>query len=155
MLGTHKAGEPEVRLVVTLDRLTRSLLAHLEQRSLAGREVALHQAPRSRSTRAAPQVSACIGEWVRAAIAEPTATAMQHKPEGGEYTRGQAPYGSRVAPGGARLEPHSDEEESRTVARDLRAHGLSLRGVAAELERRGAEPDRQGVAPVQVVRMVA
>ena len=53
-----------------------------------------------------------MSQWEREAIAERTATAMQHKARQGEYTGGRAPYGARLAADG-RLEPDQEEQLAR------------------------------------------
>jgi DNA invertase Pin-like site-specific DNA recombinase len=111
---------------------------------------------RSAAGRLVLNVLASVGQWKREAIAERTATAMQHKASQGEYTGGQAPYGHRVGVDGIQLEPAPEEAAVRTLARQLRAQGLSLREVAAALEERGIRSRTgKGFAPVQVQRMVA
>ncbi len=142
-LGMLKAGDAEALLVVKLDRLTRSLadLGTLVERYFGLGKAALLSVGEQIDTRSAARrlvlnVLASVSHWEREAIAERTATAMQHKARQGEYTGGQAPFGRRVGADGARLEPHPQEEEARAVARQLRAG-----------RRRGCAPPSTGSRP--------
>ena len=160
-LGKLERRDAEALLIVKLDRLTRSVvdLGSLVDRYFAPGKAALLSVSEQIDTRSAAgrlvlNVLASVSQWEREAIAERTATAMQHKARQGEYTGGQAPYGARVVAGG-RLEAEPQEQEARAVARRLYADGKSLRGVAAELERLGIRSRTgKGFAPVQVKRMV-
>jgi DNA invertase Pin-like site-specific DNA recombinase len=162
-LGILERREAEALLIVKLDRLTRSVvdLGALVERYFAPGKAALLSVGEQIDTRSAAgrlvlNVLASVSQWEREAIAERTATAMQHKARQGEYTGGQAPYGARVAADGARLEPDAQEQEARAMARRLYAEGKSLRGIAVELERLGIRSRTgKGFAPVQVKRMVA
>ena len=162
-LAMLEAGDAEALLVVKLDRLTRSVadLGRLVDDYFGNGKAALLSVSEQIDTRSAAgrlvlNVLASVGQWEREAIAERTATAMQHKASQGEYTGGQAPYGRRVGADGARLEAAPEEAAVRALARQLRAQGLSLREVAAALEERGiCSRTGRGFAPVQVQRMVA
>jgi len=161
-LGMLERCEAEALLIVKLDRLTRSVvdLGSLVERYFAPGKAALLSVGEQIDTRSAAgrlvlNVLASVSQWEREAIAERTATAMQHKARQGEYTGGQAPYGARVAADG-RLEAEPLEQEARAMARRLHAAGRSLRGIAVELERMGIRSRTgKGFAPVQVKRMVA
>ena len=85
--------------MVKLDRLTRSLadLGMLVERYFGQGKAALLSVGEQIDTRSAAErlvlnVLASVSQWEREAIAERTATAMQHKARQGEYTGGQAPF---------------------------------------------------------------
>jgi DNA invertase Pin-like site-specific DNA recombinase len=91
-LGTLKRGEADALLVVKLDRLTRSVvdLGSLVERYFAPGKAALLSVGEQIDTRSAAgrlvlNVLASVSQWEREAIAERTATAMQHKARQGEY----------------------------------------------------------------------
>lgn len=65
---------------------------------------------RSAAGRLVLNVLASVSQWEWGAIAERTATGMQHKAEQGEYTGESPPYGSRVGADG-RLEAEAQEQE--------------------------------------------
>jgi DNA invertase Pin-like site-specific DNA recombinase len=147
-----KAGEAEALLVVKLDRLTRSVvdLGTLVERYFAPGKAALLSVGEQIDTRSAAgrlvlNVLASVSQWEREAIAERTASAMQHKAKQGEYTGGQAPYGRRVAPDGARLEPDSEEQAARRGSPASRTGAFAAPSGSGVGAAWGPQPDRQGV----------
>jgi DNA invertase Pin-like site-specific DNA recombinase len=99
-------------------------------------------------------VMADAAEMERNQVRERTSAALRHKAEKGEFTGGEAPYGSRLAADGVRLEKVEVEQRVIREARRLRASGLSLRAVAGELGRLGhASRSGRPFAASQVARM--
>jgi len=160
-LGMLRKGTADALLVVKLDRLTRSVrdLGELVEKHFAPGKSALLSVGEQIDTRSAAgrlvlNVLASVSQWEREAIGERTSAAMQHMQACGEYTGGEAPYGSAVIAG--TLSEVPAEQAVIAQARALRAQGLSLRAVAAELDRAGLRARTGKVfAPSQVARMVA
>ena len=160
-LSMLRTGKAEALLVVKLDRLTRSVrdLGELVDKHFAPGKSALLSVGEQIDTRSAAgrlvlNVLASVSQWEREAIGERTSAAMQHMQACGEYTGGEAPYGSAVVAGV--LSDVAAEQAVIAQARALRAGGLSLRAVAAELDRAGLRARTGKVfAASQVARMVA
>lgn len=161
-LGMLKAGKAEALLVVKLDRLTRSVrdLGELVERHFAPGKAALLSVGEQIDTRSAAgrlvlNVLASVSQWEREAIGERTAAAMQHKAACGEFTGGEAPYGSAIGEDGMLVIVEA-EQKVIALACEYRAAGLSLRVVARKLDEQGFR-SRTGrtFAPVQIQRMRA
>ena len=159
-LSMLRTGKAEALLVVKLDRLTRSVrdLGELVDKHFAPGKSALLSVGEQIDTRSAAgrlvlNVLASVSQWEREAIGERTSAAMQHMQACGEYTGGEAPYGSTVVAGV--LSDVAAEQAVIAQARALRAGGLSLRAVAAELDRAGLRARTGKVfAASQVARLV-
>jgi len=98
-------------------------------------------------------VLASVAQWEREAIADRTATALEHKRDNGEYTGGGVPFGLALVDGG-KVEPKQEEQTIIHRARAIRAASpaLSLRAIGDRLHQEGLRPRNGGPWAAQQVK---
>lgn len=154
-----EGGEVQALVVLSLDRLTRSVkdLGHLVE-FFDRTKTALVSVQDSINTLTAAgrlvlNVLGSIAQWEREAIAERTAAAMAVKRHRGEKTGGTVPYGFDVAEKG-RLVPNPREQEALKLIMRLRKRKYSLRKIGAILTEQGFTPKMGGVWHPQTIKQV-
>jgi DNA invertase Pin-like site-specific DNA recombinase len=140
-----KSGEGQALVVLSLDRLTRSVkdLGHLveffDRTSTALVSVQDSINTLTAAGRLVLNVLGSIAQWEREAIAERTAAAMAVKRRRGEKTGGTVPYGFDVDEAG-KLFPNLTQQKAIRLMRAWKRKGLSLRKIASLLVSHGFQP---------------
>lgn len=154
-----EGGEVQALVVLSLDRLTRSVkdLGHLvEFFDRTGTALVSVQDSINTLTAAGRLVLNVLGsiaQWEREAIAERTAAAMAVKRHRGEKTGGKVPFGYDADEAG-RLSLNVREQEALNLIKRLRKRGLSLRRIGESLVKAGFTPKLGGSWHPQVIRQI-
>jgi len=158
-LQTLEDGQADALVVLSLDRLTRSVkdLGHLVE-FFDRTKTALVSVQDSINTLSAAgrlvlNVLGSIAQWEREAIAERTTAALAVKIERGEKTGGTVPYGFDVDPSGKLFSNYNEQDAIRVMVHGRRK-GLSLRKIADLLIRRGFSPKKGGAWHPQVISRI-
>jgi site-specific DNA recombinase len=148
LLALVDAGTVQVVIVAKLDRLTRSvrhlgeLLERFHRKGVSLVSVAESLDTGSAAGRLVLNIMTAVSQWEREAIAERTATALQHK-KSRRKVYSPTPFG--FAREGDGLVPLPDEQAVIGQIQVYRANGWSLRRIADTLNREGV-PTKQGNA---------
>ena len=154
-----KSGEGQALVVLSLDRLTRSVkdLGHLvEFFDRTGTALVSVQDSINTLTAAGRLVLNVLGsiaQWEREAIAERTAAAMAVTRRRGEKTGGTVPYGFDVTEEG-RLIPNTREQEALKLIARLHKRKYSLRKIGEALITQNFTPKNGGMWHPQVVKQI-
>lgn len=158
-LGLLECGAADALVVLSLDRLTRSVkdLGHLVE-FFDRTKTALVSVQDSINTLTAAgrlvlNVLGSIAQWEREAIAERTTAALAVKICRGEKTGGTVPYGFDVAKNG-KLFPNTEEQNAVRLMRRWRKNGVSLRKISLLLKEHGIRPKQAASWHPQVVKQV-
>ncbi len=163
-LETLRGGQAEVLVVLTLDRLARSLTvqeAVLSHAWKAGAQVFTLDAgevqqddPDDPMRTALRQMMGVFAQLERGMVTARLRRGKVAKRAQGGYVGGRVSYGQRSVGDGALVE---DEDEARLVERvcQLRAAGRSYRGICAALEEAGFTTRAGGPWQPAVVRRIA
>ena len=157
--GGATGGEGWGLLVMKLDRLTRSvrdlgdLVDRCERENWALLSIQESIDTSTPGGRLVLNVLASVAQWEREAIADRTATALEHKRDNGEYTGGGVPFGLALVDGG-KVEPKQEEQTIIHRARAIRAAypALSLRAIGDRLHQEGLRPRSGGPWAAQQVK---
>lgn len=154
-----EGGEAQALVVLSLDRLTRSVkdLGHLVE-FFDRTKTALVSVQDSINTLTAAgrlvlNVLGSIAQWEREAIAERTTAALAVKRDRGEKTGGTVPYGFDVDSEG-RLIHNPREQEALKLIKRLRQRGYSLRKIGERLTDQGFPPKKGGSWHPQVIKKI-
>ncbi len=158
-LGILEGGGADALLVLSLDRLTRSVkdLGHLVE-FFDRTKTALVSVQDSINTMTAAgrlvlNVLGSIAQWEREAIAERTSAAMAVKIRRGEKTGGTVPYGFEADEEG-KLFPNTEEQEGLRLMVRWRKKGFSYQKIGNLLQKRGFSPKKSEKWHPQVVKQV-
>lgn len=154
-----EGGEAQALVVLSLDRLTRSVkdLGHLVE-FFDRTRTALVSVQDSINTLTAAgrlvlNVLGSIAQWEREAIGERTSAAMAVKRERGEKTGGSVPFGYDANETG-RLCPNPREQEALKLIKRLRKRRYSLRKIGERLTEQGFTPKKGGSWHPQVIKQI-
>ncbi|MDP2815049.1 MAG: recombinase family protein [Rectinemataceae bacterium] len=158
-LGILEGGEAQALVVLSLDRLTRSvkdlgyLVEFFDRTGTALVSVQDSINTLTAAGRLVLNVLGSIAQWEREAIAERTSAAMAVKRSRGEKTGGMVPFGYDADKSGC-LSPNIREQEALKLIVRLRKRGYSLRRIGKRLTALGLTPKQGKSWHPQVIKQI-